>query len=118
MVRRGNEPGRGLWSVPGGRVEWGETVRHAVERELAEETSLEGTCGDLVGWTEVMTPREHFVVLDHEVTLTGDDRPTAGSDATEAAWMDLEALSELPVVPGLVEFLERHGILGPPHPRP
>ena len=49
VVRRGREPGRGLWSVPGGRVEPGESVGVAVEREVLEETGLHVTVGIRVG---------------------------------------------------------------------
>ena len=49
LIRRGNEPGRGLWSVPGGRVEPGESDAEAVVREMAEETGLVVEPGALVG---------------------------------------------------------------------
>ena len=52
LIRRGTAGRQGEWSVPGGRVEPGETLAEAVVRELAEETGLEGVCGELVGWVE------------------------------------------------------------------
>ena len=54
LVKRGTDPGKGLWSLPGGRVESGESVVAAVVRELKEETGLQGVCGSLVGWVERM----------------------------------------------------------------
>jgi ADP-ribose pyrophosphatase YjhB (NUDIX family) len=111
MVRRGTPPGRGLWSLPGGRVEQGETLAEAALRELAEETGLEGVCGPMVGWVERIGPGWHFVILDFEVVLLGDDAPTAGDDAAEAAWVPVWDVPELPLVDGLAEFLSDHGII-------
>ena len=54
LIRRGRPPGTGLWSLPGGRVEPGETLAEAVVRELAEETGIEGVCDQFVGWVERM----------------------------------------------------------------
>ena len=111
MVRRGRGPAQGEWSVPGGRVEAGETLAEAVVRELREETGLDGVCGDFVGWVERIGPDYHFVILDFRVVLLDDAMPTAGDDAVEVTWVPLSALGELRVVEGLVEFLVDHGIV-------
>lgn len=111
MVTRGTEPGRGRWSLPGGRVEPGETLAEAVVRELEEETDLVGVCGSMIGWTELIGERHHFVILDFEVTLLDDRPPTAGSDAAEAAWVPVWTVPELDLVDGLAEFLADHGII-------
>lgn len=111
LVRRGRGPAQGTWSAPGGKVEPGETMAEAVTRELREETSLEGVCGPLLGWAERIDEEEHYVVLAFEVTLVGDDQPTAGDDAAEAAWVELHAVAELDLVEGLAELLADHGII-------
>ena len=111
LVRRGRGPAQGDWSVPGGKVEWGETVAEAVTRELREETGLDGVCGPLIGWAERIDDDAHHVLLDFEVTIVGDDQPTAGDDAAEVAWVDLHAVGEMRLVEGLAEFLHDHGIL-------
>lgn len=111
LVRRGHGPAAGTWSVPGGRVEAGETLAEAVTRELREETNLEGVCGPLLGWVERFDVEEHFVILDFEVTLVGDDQPVAGDDAAEAAWVELHEVSDMALVDGLAEFLHDHGII-------
>ena len=111
LVRRGHEPAAGEWSVPGGRVEPGELLREAVVRELFEETGLRGACGPLVGWVERISEDHHFVILDFEVTVTGDPTPAAGSDASEARWWPVSEVAALPVVEGLAEFLRDHGVI-------
>lgn len=111
LVRRGHGPAAGEWSVPGGRVEAGETVAEAVVRELREETGLEGICGPLIGWTERLDDDGHFVILDFEVTIFERQPPVAGDDAAEACWVALHEVSEMNLVEGLAEFLHDHGII-------
>lgn len=111
MVRRGLAPAAGAWSIPGGRVEPGETLAEAVVRELAEETGLEGACGELLGWTELFIEDRHSVILDFTVTLLGTGDPVAGDDADEAAWVPVEEIAGRPLAPGLAEFLHQHGVI-------
>ena len=111
LVRRGTDPGRGLWSVPGGRVETGETLADAVVREIREETGLEATCGAFVGWVERIGVGYHFVILDFEVDAAGD--PVAGDDADEARWVAISALDDHPLVDGLADFLRDRGVIEP-----
>ena len=112
LVRRGHGPAAGEWSVPGGRVEPGETLFEAVVRELAEETALEGVCDRFVGWVERIDDAHHFVILDFAVTvLDPASVPVAGDDAAEVAWVPLVDLSDYRLVEGLVEFLREHSLV-------
>jgi len=112
LIRRGRGPAQGEWSVPGGRVEAGELLAEAVVRELAEETGLEGVCGELIGWVERVGDDHHFVILDFEVTpLDLEAIPVAGDDAAEVMWVPLHELAEMQLVEGLAEFLHDHGII-------
>jgi len=112
LVRRGTPPQEGRWTIPGGRVEWGETLAAALEREVAEETGLAVRCGDLVGWAERIGPDHHFVILDFRATVSHrTEEPTAGGDAAAAAWVRRGQVAALDLVDGLVEFLRRHGVL-------
>lgn len=111
LVRRGHGPAAGEWSVPGGRVEGGETLAEAVVREVAEETGLEAVCDELVGWVERLDDDHHFVILDFRVTVLDPAEPVAGDDAAEAMWVPLGEVAELRLVEGLAEFLHQHGIL-------
>ena len=111
LVRRGRGPAQGTWSVPGGRVEAGESLAEAVVRELVEETGLSGVCEGLVGWAERIGPDHHYVILDFSVTLLSDADPVAGDDAAEARWVPLSEVADLVLADGLAEFLHDHGIL-------
>jgi 8-oxo-dGTP diphosphatase len=114
LVRRATPPQVGRWTLPGGRVEGGETLARALEREVAEETGLSVRCGELVGWVERISDEHHFVILDFTVRVEGaseENRPVAGGDASEAAWVPLAGLDEVALVDGLADFLRQHGVV-------
>ncbi len=111
LIRRGTPPGEGLWSVPGGRVQRGETLAAAVGRELREETGLDGYVGEAVGWTELIGRRRHYVVVDFWVAVESDAAPVAGTDASDAAWVALEDLERWDLVDGLLQFLIDHQVI-------
>ena len=68
LIRRGRGPAAGEWSVPGGRVEPGETLHEAVVRETLEETGLEVVVDRFLGWVERISDEYHYVILDFAVT--------------------------------------------------
>jgi ADP-ribose pyrophosphatase YjhB (NUDIX family) len=112
LVRRGRGPAVGRWSVPGGRVEPGETLAEAVEREVAEETALEVSCGPFIGWVERIGGRHHFLIMDfHAVSTRAGQQAVAGDDADELAWVPLDSLDEMDLVDGLLTFLRDHGVV-------
>jgi 8-oxo-dGTP diphosphatase len=111
LIRRGRGPAQGAWSVPGGRVEAGETLAEAVVRELYEETGLVGVCERFVGWVERIGVDYHFVIIDFLVTILTGPEPVAGDDAAEAAWVPLAEVADLELAEGLAEFLHDHDIL-------
>lgn len=114
VVRRGREPGRGLWSVPGGRVEPGENDVTAVEREVLEETGLHVTVGLRVG-TVVRDGLggDLYDIRDYACSVSVVTSPIAGDDADEVRWVTRSELAELNLVDELWETLERWGML--PH---
>ncbi len=97
MILRGHEPAKGLWSIPGGRIEPGETDEQAVVREVREETALEVICGRLLGTAEVPGLAGTVVVIrDYEAfpvpNPDGAATVTAGDDAADVRWVsDTEA---------------------------
>jgi len=112
LVRRGRGPAAGEWSVPGGRLEWAETLYEAVVRETFEETGLEVVVDRFLGWVERIEDSYHYVILDFAVTALDPARtPVAGDDAAEAAWVPRHAISELHLVGGLYDFLRDQEVL-------
>ena len=112
MIKRGHEPGAGLWSIPGGRIEPGETDAEALVREMLEETGLVVEVGSLVG--SVQRPGLDGAVIDirdYAATVTGGAlRP--GDDAADARWVDVNDLGSLAITEGLIEALTSWGVLG------
>jgi 8-oxo-dGTP diphosphatase len=111
LIRRGTDPGRGRWSLPGGRVEAGEAMVAAVVRELREETGLDGLCGPLLGWVERMGVDHHFVIANFRVDVLDEVPPAAGSDADEATWLAFDELGCTDLVDGLAAFLADHEVV-------
>ena len=115
LVRRGNEPGRGLWSVPGGRIEPGETPQQALVREVLEETRLAVVPDALAGIVERDAPGGGvFVIEDFFAQLEPGTDPRAahaGDDADEVGWFHPEQVVELDCVEGLVDALRQWRVL-------
>ncbi len=105
LVRRGRPPEAGRWSLPGGRVEPGETLRHAVRREVGEEVALEATIGNLIGVVERRGPGHHYLIADFHATVDANATPVAGDDAAACAWVPVDQLASWDLVGGLGEFL-------------
>lgn len=121
LVRRGAEPARGKWSIPGGLMEVGEEVEEAVRREIREETGLEIEIGGLVEVINRVVRDEggrvqfHYVLLDYWCRHRGGE-PRADSDISEACWMPMTALDGLDMTRGTLPVIEKayHMAYAPP----
>ena len=112
LIKRGHEPGAGLWSLPGGRIEPGETDAEALVREMLEETGLKVAPGRLLG--SVKRPGLDGDVIDIRdyaaTVISGTLR--AGDDAADAMWASVADLGSLAVTDGLIEALTTWRVLG------
>jgi ADP-ribose pyrophosphatase YjhB (NUDIX family) len=111
LVKRGHDPDRGCWAVPGGKVQWGETLEAAVRREVEEETGLLVEVGDVVWVGEAMDgpdPSHHCVLIDFDALVVGGSL-RAGDDADDAAFVDLADVRKLPLTPTMIELLDLLG---------
>lgn len=106
LVRRGTEPALGTWSLPGGRVEDGETDADAAAREVLEETGLVVEVGALIGIVDL----SRYVVHNFHAMVTGGSL-AAGDDASDARWYEPSEIGALETSPGLLDWLHRMGIV-------
>jgi 8-oxo-dGTP diphosphatase len=105
LVKRGNEPGKGKWAFPGGKVAFGETTQQAALRELYEETQLTADIGPLIGLYEVINSSVHFAISCYFAS-NAQGTLIAGSDAAEVLWIKTNAISKLPLASNIAEALE------------
>jgi len=102
LVKRGQAPLQGEWSIPGGLLEVGETLRQGAEREALEETGLAAKATELLGVFERLVPdddkrtRYHYILIDFLCEVVAGDLKASG-DAADARWFSPEELSSLPL---------------------
>lgn len=107
LIKRNQAPAKGLWSLPGGRLEPGESLVEACKREFHEETNLEVEVKHIVAVVDRRLEGFHYVIIDYWVTLVDERRcvPVAQSDVAEAKWINLDDLGLYDVVVGLTEII-------------
>lgn len=112
LVRRANPPAQGTWSLPGGRVEAGESWEAAAVRELREETSLTGRVQRYVGDVRRDAPGGGvYVIRDFLLVIDGATEAVSGDDASDAGWFSESEVRDLDTSPGLVAALIEWQIL-------
>jgi 8-oxo-dGTP diphosphatase len=112
LVQRGKPPAVGRWTVPGGKVELGETLEEAALRELSEETGMSATLGPVVEILDRVIRDDagaiayHYVILDFIGTKPVGD-PVAASDSQDARWVRFDELASYPLTDGLKAVIDR-----------
>ena len=107
MIRRGNEPYKGWWALPGGGAEVRETLEGAVCREVLEETGVEVEVVEQIGIFESVDTPRHFIIVGYSARAVGSTDAKGGDDALEAAWVPTKDLGSLSLTPDAMYFLNR-----------
>ena len=107
LVRRSRSPGKGFYSLPGGRVEFGETLHMALHREVDEETGLRIEILGLAGWREVLPGTGgggHYLIMSFAARWTARE-PVLNDEHDDFRWMAPDAIADLKLTGGLVEVI-------------
>jgi ADP-ribose pyrophosphatase YjhB (NUDIX family) len=107
LVRRARSPAKGFYSLPGGRVEFGETLHAALQREVDEETALKIEIVGLAGWREVLpgTGGGHYLIMSFAARWRCGE-PVLNEELDDFKWLEPDALGGLKLTGGLEEVIE------------
>ena len=108
LVRRARSPAKGSYSLPGGRVDFGETLHAALHREVAEETALEIEIIGLAGWSEVVPGTSgggHYLIMSFAARWTSGE-PVLNDELDDFRWLPPDALGDLKLTDGLQEVIQ------------
>ncbi len=114
LIKRANPPQAGRWSIPGGRVEAGESLHDALRREVLEETGIRVDVVRFIEVVERVSVGHHFVILDYLAAPTDPTDaagPQAATDAAEARWVPVHDLVSYDLSDGLLDFLRNHALV-------
>jgi 8-oxo-dGTP diphosphatase len=108
LVRRARSPARGLYSLPGGRVEFGEALRTALHREVDEETALKIEIVDLAGWREVLPETAgsgHYLIMSFAARWVAGE-PVLNDELDDFRWLAPDGLGGLELTAGLRRVIQ------------
>jgi 8-oxo-dGTP diphosphatase len=108
LVRRARFPAKGFYSLPGGQVEFGETLHAALHREVAEETALRIEIVDLAAWREVVPATGgggHYLIMSFAARWTSGE-VVLNDELDDYQWLAPDAVGELKITGGLQEVIQ------------
>jgi mutator protein MutT len=112
LEKRGNEPAKGQWTIPGGVVEVGESLEDALKREIEEEIGLKAEKAKLIDVVDqVHLDKQgkieyHYVIIDYVVTAEGEPKPA--SDAEKLRWVQLDQVESYDLTPSFRRFFVKN----------
>ncbi len=112
LIKRGNEPKKGLWAIPGGTVELGEQVRETAIREIKEECNINIELRDLIGVVDLILKdsngkvQYHYVLIDYLAQYSGGELKPQ-SDVSEAGWFYQNELEKLDIPEVTLKVLDK-----------
>jgi len=116
LIKRGSEPGKGKWSIPGGLIELGETIHETVAREVKEETNLDAEAYKLVDVVDNVLRDEdgkikyHYIIIDFLTKLKNTDlsKLNPAEDAADAKWVPLSEVEKYDLTKTFRAFFQRN----------
>ncbi|AWR97014.1 NUDIX domain-containing protein [Acidianus sulfidivorans JP7] len=107
LIKRSKPPNQGDWAIPGGKVEYGESIFDAVKREMKEETNLDVIPVELLAVVQIIKEGFHYIILDF-VCKVNSGELKASSDALDARFFSMEEIRKLQVSPTTLDMLEKY----------
>jgi 8-oxo-dGTP diphosphatase len=106
LTQRARPPFENMWSLPGGHVQRGESLRDAALRELKEETGINARLGDIIGWNEIIRPEKHIVIAVFAAGWESGEA-VAADDAKAVRWTAHGEIDRLELTPGLSDIVKK-----------
>ena len=111
LIKRGSEPNKDMWAIPGGIVEIGERLEDAVVRELEEETGLKGkplgiiSVDEYIEYDDNKKVKYHFILVDFLIETSGTPQPS--SDAKEVTYIDINDIDNIAITPSTRRLIKK-----------